>query len=206
MRGRRQRRTLLRRAFFGAVLGTWCGALWVMVLEGPGRAQPQPGIPTPAMLVEVGSAEEREGWSPRDLQPLEDAIAQAFDGLSMRVETRRSRLSRTPPAIYAHAQALQGCANPRWTRARVTQCIQSLQWPNPMPRRPTPQRATHLLRISRGHSTEGLILALTLTRLGKDPSESVARRQLGTDASPGEQRTAVLDMASELLAPLLPPR
>lgn len=155
-------------------------------------------------LVEVGSADEREGWSPHEMQPLEDAVVLAFNGPRLHLETRRSRISRSPPAIYVHAQALQGCANPHWPKTRVIQCVRSLNFPRPHPRRPQIRRATHLLRLGRRLTSDGVLLFVTLASLGRDTTETQESRLLGPDASAGEERTALLELAGTLLRTVRP--
>ena len=44
---------------------------------------------------------------------------------------------------------------------------------------------------------------MTLTSLGKHPTEQVARRMVARDAAPGEVKAAALETAGELLAPLV---
>jgi hypothetical protein len=157
-------------------------------------------------LVEISSngAEEGEGVTPREIQALEDAVALAFNSDRLHVETRRQRLSRTPPQVYWHQEALQACARPRWPKGRVVKCIKDITFPNPPLKAPRLLRATHLLRISRALNPDGEILALSLNQLGKNSAETVAKRQLDKTANPTDRRAAALDMATELLGPLRP--
>lgn len=177
------------------LLAAWCAA------ASPMRAEDDQ-VP----LVEISSAgaDEGEGVTPREIQQLEDAVALAFNSERLHVETRRQRLSRTPPQVYWHQEALQACANPRWPKGRVVKCIQAISFPNPPLKAPRLLRATHLLRISRAVNADGETLALSLNQLGKNAAETVAKRQLDNGATVTDRRAAALDMATELLGPLRP--
>ncbi|MBI5498572.1 MAG: hypothetical protein HY904_26460 [Deltaproteobacteria bacterium] len=164
-------------------------------------AGPEEGVP----LVEISSSDEGEGVTPREIAQLEDAIAMAFHSERLHVETRRQRLSRTPPQVFWQAQALQACANPRWAKARVLRCVQAITVPHPPLRAVRLTRATHQLRISRAVNAEGELIAMSLTTLGRNADDVVARRQLPPGATPTDRRATALELASEVLGPLRTP-
>jgi len=156
----------------------------------------------PVPLVEVTAAETNASHVSKDMAQVEDAIALGFNTESLHVETRRQRLTRTPPAVYFHQQALQACASPYWPKERVLQCVQRIPFPNPVLRPPRFIRATHVLRVYRKPADEGDLLVMSLQTLGSKADETVVRRTLPKDATPSERRTTALAMAGELLGPL----
>ncbi|MEW5853094.1 MAG: hypothetical protein AB2A00_30200 [Myxococcota bacterium] len=174
------------------------GALMVVLLCQSVMAQED----KPLALVEVSSVEGDEAATPREMVQVEDAIAIAYTNDLIRVETKRQRIARIPYSIYMHAQELNACANPTWPKQRVLNCVDSLKWPNPMPKQPRLSRITHTLRIARQKSKEGETLAVSFSAVGTGEEETVVRRTLPKDATQEERKAAALEMAAEVLAPL----
>lgn len=161
----------------------------VLLLAVLGQA---PSVP----LVEVMTTETID--TPREAAAIEDAIAIGFNSDELHVETRRQRLTRTPPAVYFHQQALQACANPYWPKVRVLKCVEKIQFPGPL-KSPKFIRATHILRISHARTDEGELMVMTLQTLGAPGDEQVVRRTLPRDAGPVERKGTALAMAGELV-------
>lgn len=171
-------------------------AAWVAL----GTAQP----PDTSPLVEVSAVEGDAASTPRDMVVLEDAIALAFTDEALRVETKRQRAARIPTAVHMHAEELNACANPTWPKARVLACVEGLKFPTATTRPTKFKKVTHMLRIARKRDRKEEILALSLATVGRQGDEHVLKRTLPRDASPDERRAAALEMASSLLAGLVP--